>query len=181
MKKIPTYITTAFEMWKETDRTVDLDVNGNSMNPLIKIGDRISIRLVGANELRTGDIFVFWKDKNTVVHRFIKKRKKNGTWRFCEKGDNCTGWTWIKEIEVLGKVETVYGSGYTLNMLRWPWVCVNPVLGFMMLVWTELYGKVSTLILFIFGNRLTPVLNRLRYKLGKVVNSIFSIVKVMWL
>ena len=47
MKKIPTYITTAFEVWKETDRTVDLDVNGNSMNPLIKIGDRISIRLVG--------------------------------------------------------------------------------------------------------------------------------------
>ena len=179
MKKIPTYITAAFEIWKDTDRTVDLEVNGNSMNPLIKIGDRISIRIVRADQLRTGDIFVFWKDRNTVVHRFIKKRKKNGIWRLCEKGDNCAGWTWINEKDVLGKVEVIHGFGYTFNLLQQPWVCINPFLGLLMLIWTELYGKASTLILFIFGDRLKPVLYRLRYKLGNVVNRVFSIAKAM--
>lgn len=177
MKRIEPYIASTIEIWKESDRGIELRVNGNSMYPLIKAGSHIFIRLSGPDEIRSGDIIAFWKNQNVVVHRLIKKRNENGHMGLCEKGDNCTGWTWINEKDVLGKIELVYNSNSAMNMLHWPWTLINPALGLLMSAWVSLYEKTRAMKRIICGDRSVPIF--LKRGVYNIVSRIFVVIKVM--
>ena len=67
----------------QSKTSIELYVSGNSMNPFIQEGDKITI----IQELMyyPGDILVFvYKSKNILVHRLLKR--ENNIY-FC-KGDN---------------------------------------------------------------------------------------------
>ncbi len=179
--KIQEYVKSALDVWKNSGKVIELTVDGQSMMPLIKFSDRISIRFVDPEEIRRGDVFAFLRDKSVVIHRFIKKRRRENVWWFCEKGDNCMNETWINERAFLGKVEMVYSGKSTLNMLKWPWVMINPVLGFCMLIWITAYGKLASLTKLICGPNINSVLFKLKKRLAKLVNCIFIVVKLVFI
>ncbi len=128
-------LTPTVQVWKKFGKSVKLMVNGDSMKPLVLSGDNVSLRFTDGEDLRMGDIFIFLDGENTVVHRYIKKKFINNEWLYCEKGDNCINWSWITSDLVLGKVEIVYSECKKLNMLKWPWTIINPMIGFLMLLW----------------------------------------------
>lgn len=174
MKMIQPYIVSTLKIWKETDRGIELRVNGNSMNPLIRVGDSICIRLVEPDHLRMGDIIAFWQNGNVVVHRLINRRKVKALRLFCQKGDNCTGWSWINEEDILGKVELIHRSDSTINMIRGHWTWINPIIGLVMSARTDTYERIRAEKVIIWGHRSVPILPGLGKMLSRTVNSVFT-------
>lgn len=89
----------------QSKTSIELYVSGNSMNPFIQEGDKITI----IQELMyyPGDILVFvYKSKNILVHRLLKR--ENNIY-FC-KGDNSFRLEDIKENQIIGKVIRINGS-----------------------------------------------------------------------
>jgi len=169
------YIHATLQIWKETDREIELRVFGNSMMPLIKAGDLIYLKLTKSKNLKRGDIFAFLDNETIVVHRLIKKKNVNGIWWFCQKGDNLSGWSWILEDKVLGRVKSIQTADRTLNMFQWPWTWINPITGFMVLFYLTVYEKVQALKIYMFGNRPLPTLFSLRKRLFKVIDKMYVV------
>jgi hypothetical protein len=119
----------ALQEWKKTGKEITLDVQGNSMLPLIKPGARVVIKLIDPHGLRSGDLFAFVTGDHVTVHRFVKKRKDGDGWWFCEVGDNAAEWGWVPEGKVWGVVQEVHSAGVTLEMHARPWVWVNGIFG----------------------------------------------------
>ena len=118
-----------FELWKEAGRPIDVRIDGASMWPLIRPKDSVCLRLMDGHELKTGDLLAFWKDGAIVVHRFIGKKREKGAGWLCQKGDNLSGWSWIPEDEVIGRVESIKGRGKVIDMNTRPWIWINRVMG----------------------------------------------------
>ena len=173
--KISYYITPAIEIWGETDREIHLRIQGDSMSPLIMAGDCISLRFTDPGSLKIGDIIVFREDENLIVHRLLKKRSVNGKGWLCQKGDNLSGCSWIPEDRLLGKVESIQGTGRTLNMARWPWTRINPTLGFTVSFWAAVQEDIRALKIFIFGHQPVPVLSGLNKRLSKIINRMYKL------
>ena len=76
-------------------------LEGNSMFPIIKNSDKITIAYVPYLNLKSGDIILFEKENKLILHRIIKKNKSS----VITKGDNMVFLD--KEInkkDILGKV-----------------------------------------------------------------------------
>jgi hypothetical protein len=121
----------ALREWRMFEKKIILNVQGNSMLPLIKSGEKVTVRLTNPHGLRRGDLFAFETGENITVHRFVKKRSLDDVWWFCEVGDNVADWRWVQEGKVLGVVQTVQGADMVLNMQSPPWVWMNSIFGFM--------------------------------------------------
>lgn len=122
----------ALEAWKEAKRDVAFRVRGNSMLPLVRPGDKVTLRLVDPHELKRGDLLAFSKGDNLTVHRFVKKRKDGEGWWFCQVGDNAAEWGWVPQGKVMGGVRSFQGPRGSLAMGTRPWIAVNTVLGLML-------------------------------------------------
>ncbi|MEA2014578.1 MAG: S24/S26 family peptidase [Thermodesulfobacteriota bacterium] len=155
------HIAPVMEIWKEKDRSLGLTVYGDSMRPLINPGDRISLRLMDAVLLKRGDIIAFREGNHLVVHRFIRKKMVNGTWMFCQKGDNLRGWSWLQEDRIVGKVESIRRQGRILCLERWYWLCINQMLGLAYFAWIVGYEKARGVKIFIFGSGPIWLLSRI--------------------
>jgi hypothetical protein len=121
----------ALHEWRRLEKEFTLNVQGNSMLPLIKPGERVTLKLTNPHRLRRGDLFAFAMGENITVHRFVKKRKCGDVWWFCEEGDNVADWRWVPEVKVLGIVQAVQGAEQDLDMKSWPWIYMNPIVGFL--------------------------------------------------
>jgi signal peptidase I len=119
----------ALRLWKANEREVQVKAQGASMAPLIRAGDLLSLRLREPGTIKTGDLLAFWLGKNLVVHRCIIKKKQNGRWWFCQKGDNASVCSWVPEDDVLGQVTTIRSTEFSLNMTGWPWTWTNFLVG----------------------------------------------------
>jgi hypothetical protein len=122
----------ALHEWKKTEKEITLSLQGNSMRPLIKPGERVVLKLTNPHGLKSGDLFAFAMGENITVHRFVKKRKDGDAWCFCEVGDNVADWRWVPEGKVLGIVQAVQGIDMVLDMQSRPWIWVNTIFGFML-------------------------------------------------
>jgi hypothetical protein len=128
--------------WRREGRRVSIDAQGVSMEPLIRSGDRLTIRMMAPHALASGDVVAFLRDGQIVVHRLVKKRKAGDAWRFCEKGDGLAGWNWVEEADVLGRVEVIEREGRRVHLLGFPWRLVNPAVA---LTWSGWIGAAELL------------------------------------
>ena len=173
MEPIRSYLTPALEIWKETGRKIKLMVDGDSMAPLIKAGDWIFLQPTRLDNLNLGDVVVFLQNENIVVHRLIKRRKIEGKWWLCQKGDNLLGWAWIPEDTVLGRVESIQGANGVLSMARWPWVWKNPIMAYVVSFWITIVEKAQTLKACVFIKEALPVLCGLNKGIFRLVNRMY--------
>lgn len=60
---------------------------GPSMYPFIRSGDRIYVKSLKGEILRTGDIILFKSEKNMICHRLVKIFEKAGVTYYQTRGD----------------------------------------------------------------------------------------------
>ncbi len=91
--------------------TINISVSGNSMKPLLKTGDIITIQKCDYYEI--GDVLVFvCVPDDLLVHRLLKKQGL----KFICKGDNSFRIEEIYANQILGKVTMLNGAKLT----PWP-------------------------------------------------------------
>jgi len=92
-----------------TGWSLDLTVSGQSMEPLIRAGDTITIKCSKPDGLKEGDVVCFQDDDSFVLHRLIEV---SGTDDKCfyEKGDAESKGRWIAGSAVLGVLVSINGT-----------------------------------------------------------------------
>lgn len=85
-------------------------VSGNSMTPLIHLGDQVLVSRVASEQIRSGDIVLFKRDGDMIVHRILKRWQTPDGIGFSEKGDNTLTCGLIDADEIIGRVTMVKGG-----------------------------------------------------------------------
>ena len=163
-----------FDLWKEAGRVIDVRIEGISMMPLLRPGDRVSVRLTDGDDLERGDLIAFRQNGKLIVHRFIAKKYLDNFWSVCQKGDNLTGASWIGLDEVLGKVESIRRGTEPLDMTKSPWTWVNRVMGISGGFWVSGVEKARGLKSCIGLDRSFPIAGELVGWLGGGLNMVFG-------
>ena len=99
----------AMEMLKKGRRDIVLRGEGTSMMPLLIRGDKVILKAADAEQLRGGELIAYRDKGNIIVHRLIRKKRIDGKWFLCQKGDNLLGWGWIEAKQQIGKAERYEG------------------------------------------------------------------------
>jgi hypothetical protein len=89
-----------------------------SMEPLVKVDDRLFVRHVAPESIRVGDIVVFQKSGVVVTHRVVEVTGKGEGLILKEKGDRSAMASHIDFGDVLGKVFLLDRGGKVLDLER---------------------------------------------------------------
>ena len=82
-------------------------VSGNSMVPFLEEGDEVEVVAAERKDFRPGDLIVFDRHGDLIVHRVIKAGKNS----FLEMGDNQRNGSWWEWQDHLGKVVSLVRRG----------------------------------------------------------------------
>jgi signal peptidase I len=93
-----------------------LPVLTNSMEPLIRPGDKVLVSKIEPAEIRRGDIIVFRRGDDLIVHRVLKKWQTADGLRFGEKGDRGYTYRMIDAGNMVGLVTMVKRSRTTIDI-----------------------------------------------------------------
>ena len=119
------------ERWLQRLQAEDrnwLIVLTGSMVPLIHPGDRVCVRAVGAERLRSGDIVVFRRNGSLVVHRHLGAFP--GGDGHLECGDSHGMLGRFEAADLIGRISHVCKAAGTMVALEAaPWPRLNLVLG----------------------------------------------------
>lgn len=100
-----------------SDQPVTITVRGVSMVPFLEEGDRVEVVRSASGDLRAGDLIVFLRGGEVVVHRFLAAQ--GGL--FLEKGDaQCRG-NWAPWPVALGRVVVLRKEEGRLDFAADPW------------------------------------------------------------
>ena len=104
--------------------------SGESMSPLIKEGNVLSISWVAPEKLGVGEIAVFDAGGALCVHRIIKKSYRAGRYMFLSKSDrSLIPDSPFGQEELVGKVSLIQKKTVTLDLESLPWGFLNRALG----------------------------------------------------
>jgi signal peptidase I len=93
-----------------------LPVLTGSMAPLIGSGDRVLVGKVAAEQVRFGDIVVFRRKGDLIVHRVFRKHRTANGLRFSEKGDTRFAFAPVGGEQIVGRVTMVEKRGRMLSL-----------------------------------------------------------------
>jgi hypothetical protein len=98
-------------------------VKGRSMRPLLREGDEIQVRFCSPENLRKGDLAVFWEGKVLTAHRILDIRKTPQDHLFLEKGDSNPQGRFIPSSRIKGVVQAVRKPWGVVGLDRpcWRW------------------------------------------------------------
>jgi hypothetical protein len=96
---------------------VVVPVSGASMAPFLKDGDRVEVTLGERSSFGRGDLILFQRGREVVVHRFLAT--EGG--RFLEKGDAQERGNWSEWPPCPGLVVALWREGQRLDLARSPW------------------------------------------------------------
>jgi signal peptidase I len=121
------------ELWYESlksHKDVYVRMKGNSMIPLIEIGDKIILEPIIASHIKPGEIIVFKKREDLIVHRIIDRYYLNGRYIFTHKGDNSSKTGILKEDDIIGKVKKIIAPTGKIKSEDISWQEKNRILSF---------------------------------------------------
>lgn len=123
------YNLTALELIREPlqkGQTLHLKVNGRSMQPLLRPGDRVVVEAFEAERLSCGDLLLIRRPADLVTHRLIAREGD----RFVTKGDAspCPDLPVLPEA-VLGRVVAVEKGAGRLDLNSPAWRARSRLLG----------------------------------------------------
>jgi hypothetical protein len=98
----------ALELWADLERRTELPVQGISMWPVLRSGERIVVRHGGAPP-RLGQVIVILHGERVLAHRVIQWRQQGRQFALRTKGDTCLipDPGWVDPSHVVGVVEGV--------------------------------------------------------------------------
>jgi hypothetical protein len=108
-----------------SDQPVTILVKGISMAPFLEEGDRVEVVRASPGDLRDGDLAVFLRGDDVVVHRFLAAR--GGL--FLEKGDGQSRGNWAPWPDALGRVVALWQAEERLHLSADPWPARMAALG----------------------------------------------------
>ena len=91
-------------------RNPTVEIRGNSMLPLLRDGQSVTVDTSPAREVRPGDIILFLNADRLVAHRVLAVRSASGSRRYIEKGDNQLAFGMVNHEEVLGTITAIDGK-----------------------------------------------------------------------
>ena len=100
-----------------SNEPVTIPVKGISMAPFLVEGDRVEVVRVAPGDPKAGDLMVFLRGSELVVHRFLAAR--GGL--FLEKGDGQCRGNWAPWPEALGRVVALWKAEVRLDLNADPW------------------------------------------------------------
>ncbi|HID87110.1 MAG TPA: signal peptidase I [Anaerolineae bacterium] len=105
-------------------------VISNSMAPMIRAGDRVTVSRVGVEDLRRGDIVLYVVGETFHTHRLLSVRREDGAMFLVTKGDNALSpdQPWREE-QLLGKVVAIGRGERWVDLESRPWRAANRLLG----------------------------------------------------
>jgi hypothetical protein len=98
------------EMWQEACNRggrLSFRVVSGSMEPTIRVGDRVRVTRVEPSRLRIGDIVTFRDGQNVMVHRIIATSRTNGQVTFRHRGDDGAASGTFAVGNLIGKVYAI--------------------------------------------------------------------------
>lgn len=128
-----------------------------SMAPLIRPGDQVLVSEAAAEQVHRGDIVVFRRGDDLIVHRVIKKWQTADGICFNEKADTASVSWLIDGSQVIGRVLMVKEKGRLLNLSSLPSQLANLALSVLF------YGTSAS------ANKLKSSGNGVIKKLGRVL------------
>ena len=90
-------------------RNPTLVIRGNSMLPMLRDGQRVTVDCSPARKVRKGEIILFQKAETLVVHRVLSVRSGKRGLSYIEKGDNQVACGFVDHEEVVGVVTEIDG------------------------------------------------------------------------
>lgn len=122
----------------ETDKVIKITVISNSMSPILKKGDILSIVKIEQKDLKIGDIIFFVYFKKFVVHRLLNKAWAYNRKVFLRcKGDGSRVFDrLICSEKLIGLVVARERKGKQISFRSKTWLVLNPILAFM----SDLHG-----------------------------------------
>lgn len=112
-------------------KVFEFEVISNSMSPLLKAGDKVSIRSISPGVLKKGDIIVYRINNHLYVHRYIYKTEtKDNSCKLITKADNLPNFDqWKVPLEELfGKVISIKKDCGEINLESLFWRMHNYLL-----------------------------------------------------
>jgi signal peptidase I len=114
------------------DGLLRLQVNGDSMAPLLQPGDSVLVAAVAPALIKRGDLVLFRRTNEVVTHRVVAKSRTG--WR--TKGDNRRQLDPAVGLqEILGRVVAIERGAGKIDLQKGRWRATNRVLG--LIGWLE--------------------------------------------
>lgn len=140
-----------FELLKqaiESNKEIYFKVEGHSMYPFLYLNDKVLVKKGIFKNLKKGDIIVFYRIKNLVIHRIVKIKKNN----IITKGDKSTRLDLpIRASDLLGKVVLIKNK--KINIETRTWQIINYIVAIYSLSTGLIYQKVCSIKRTFIGNR----------------------------
>jgi hypothetical protein len=92
-----------------------LPVLTGSMAPTLKPGDQVMVTVAGADGISFGDIFLFRRNGEFIVHRALKKINNSRRSGLLEQGDGRRALRPVSGHRVVGRVSVAYRDGKILD------------------------------------------------------------------
>ena len=108
------------ELWEELLKeqgTCWGKVISDSMRPLVQRGDRVLVEKAFPDKVRFGDIAVFRRNGQLIIHRVLGKREFIGKHHFLEKGDAILHTSLVPANNIIGRVSVIKNSDRTIRTL----------------------------------------------------------------
>lgn len=105
--------------------TVILEIATDSMMPLIRPTDKVTIKGCSAGDIRRGDIILFNRNNQLYIHRLLIKKQDV----FITKGDKVLTLDQpVKLNHFMGRVIKIERHSKILDLEKQPWVIINKFL-----------------------------------------------------
>jgi len=133
-----------------------------SMSPLLRAGDEVLVSKVTLDQLHSGDIVVFWRNSDLVVHRILKRWHTADGIFFSEKGDGTYTHSLVSAEKVIGRVIAVKGNGKFLNL-------------------NSSFGRLSNQVLSVWFYPTAAIVTALRSSTSKNIRRASTVLSILFL
>jgi hypothetical protein len=122
------YVQGVLQVWSERQEKTVCRITGNSMSPLLRHGDYLTIAH-GSTDIRAGDVAVFGVRGRRCAHLVVRTMVRNGRKLFLLKGNQCAPFDRpVSGEDILGKVIEARGSNGYIRLDAPYWKMVSRLL-----------------------------------------------------
>lgn len=175
------YGQAVLHLWKQSGQIKTITVDGQSMLPLLRRGDRVTVKC-GVSPVRRGDLVVFYRQRQLVIHRVVLLSRSAAGLTLVTKGDNAlTCDAPLQLDELVGLVSTLRRGRQTVFLEKPDWRYTNELIAALSLAAARLVGRGVRFKHRFYGLRANPATTAARLAVGRLLTLGLSLIHwIMW-